>query len=245
MKGEELSYPIRLNVFLARCGVGSRRRCDSYIAEGKVKVNGKTVTEMGVQVQAGDNVVFEGRPVHPEQTSLYIALNKPPRVLCSNHDPEGLPLAVDQVQHAFAQRLFTVGRLDFLSSGLVFLTNDGAFAQAIMHPSAGIEKEYVVETKKPIPEELLQRYTQGLYIKGERYRARSYRYRSPRKVSITLVEGKNREIRRVFMYGRIAIRRLRRIRIGPVQVKGIPQGGYRHLCADEVRHFLSRSAKGT
>lgn len=231
---------MRLNLYLARAGIGSRRACDRHIEAGEVEINGRRVTKLGTQVHVSDEVRFRGSIVEPVSTSVYIALNKPPRVLCSNKDPEGRPLAVDLVKHDFSTRLFTVGRLDFLSCGLVFLTNNGEFAQAVMHPSSGIEKEYLVETKDPVPEDLLERYRKGIYIDGERYKAESYHLRSSRKVTLTLVEGKNREIRRVLMYGRIKIKRLRRVRIGHVHLKGIPQGAYRHLSADEVRQFMKQ-----
>jgi 23S rRNA pseudouridine2605 synthase len=229
---------VRLNAFLARSGIGSRRACDRYIEAGDVEINGERVTTLGTKVQEHDEVRFRGTVVAPVGNAVYLAVNKPPLVLCSNKDPEGRPLVLDLVKHEFQTRLFTVGRLDFLSCGLVFVTNDGSFAQAVMHPSRQIEKEYLVETKDPIPEDLLERYKSGLYLEGERYKAASYQYRSARKASITLTEGKNREIRRVMMFGKIKIKRLRRIRIGPVQLRGLPQGGFRHLTNAEVKHFL-------
>jgi 23S rRNA pseudouridine2605 synthase len=243
-KSNTLDYPMRLHVFLQKAGVGSRRACEAFIEEGKVEVNGTLVTAQGVQVDRGDEVRFEGRPVHPSLESVYLAVNKPPKYLCSNRDPEGRPLVIDLVAGDFSERLFTVGRLDFLSSGLIFLTNDGDFANAVMHPSKQVEKEYFVETKKPIPEDLLKRYKRGFQLEGETYRLKSYRLRSPRRAYLTLLEGKNREIRRVFQAQKVTLRRLQRVRIGPVKLHKLPEGSYRQLSKQEISWFLGNGKGG-
>lgn len=231
--------PIRLQVYLARAGVASRRASERLIENGSVSVNGEIVTRLGTKVVPEDDVRVDGKRIRIEERNVYVALNKPRRYLCSAHDPEGRPLAVSLLEPHFEERLFSVGRLDFLSSGLIFYTNDGEFARVVSHPSNRIEKEYRVDAQKPIPQELLDEYQRGLVVDGETYRLERYQYKTPRSVRLTLVEGKNREIRRVFAHWRIGVRRIHRIRIGSVKLKGIPSGQYRPLTQKEVDSFFA------
>jgi 23S rRNA pseudouridine2605 synthase len=226
---------------MARCGIGSRRSCENYIREGRVTVNGR-IAELGTKVVLSDRVVLDKRQLHPETEKVYLAINKPVGYLCSNSDSRGRPLVLDLLQD-IPQRIFHVGRLDFRSSGLIFYTNDGQFAKTVSHPSSQIEKEYVVETKDPFPEEHLAKYKRGLRIGGQNYRLRKYQYKTPRRVVLTLVEGKNREIRRVFEHFGFFPSKIHRIRVGCVHVRGIPVGGYRPLSRQEVSWFYSTGAR--
>jgi 23S rRNA pseudouridine2605 synthase len=235
---------MRLHVYLARSGIASRRKSEGLIAQGRVRVNDSVVTEQGTQVGPDDQVYFDGHEVHITRQKYYLALNKPAKVLCSNRDPEGRPLAIDYVKGEIPVRVFTVGRLDFLSTGLIFLTNDGEFADAVMHPSSGVEKEYVVETKDPVPKEMLEEYRRGLRVEEAVYTLKSYEYKNARKVHLVLEEGKNREIREVFMARRIKVKRLHRIRIGPVKLGGLRPGAHRELSEREVSWFLERRRGG-
>jgi 23S rRNA pseudouridine2605 synthase len=206
-----------------------------------VRING-TVAGIGTKVRPGDRVTVDSRAVFPEQTRVYMAVNKPPGVLSANSDPRGRPVVRDLLRDV-PERIFHVGRLDFHSSGLILYTNDGEFARAVSHPSSGIEKDYVVEATRPIPEEGLRQYQKGLRVAGELYRLTRYQYKTPRKVVLTLVEGKNREIRKVLTALDVRVRRIHRVRIGCIQIKGIPPGGYRPLSQKEVRWFLGRGAR--
>lgn len=235
---------MRLHVFLARSGIASRRKCEGLIAAGRVRVNDTVVTEQGTRVGPDDHVYFDGHEVHITRQKYYLALNKPAKVLCSNRDPAGRPLAVDFVRAEIPVRVFTVGRLDFLSTGLIFLTNDGEFADAVMHPTSGVEKEYVVETKDPVPKEVLEEYRHGLRVEETVYTLKSYEYKNARKVQLVLEEGKNREIREVFMARKITIKRLHRIRIGPVKLGALRPGAHRELTDREVAWFLERRRGG-
>lgn len=232
---------MRLQVFMAKAGVASRRASERLIAAGAVSVNGQIITEMGHKVSGADDVRVEGRRIRMEQRSVYIALNKPTKYLCTAHDPQGRRLALDLIRDDFPERLFSVGRLDFMSSGLIFYTNDGEFASAITHPSTEIEKEYRVDTQQEIPEELLQRYQEGITIDGEHLQLRSYRYKTPRSVRLILTQGRNREIRRVFGSWKITVKRIHRTRIGSVSIKTLPSGQYRPLTRKEVDSFLRRT----
>jgi len=235
--------PIRLHVFLARAGIASRRKCEEYITQGLVMVNGRIVTELGTKVEPSDIVLYQGRQIHVTRQLVYIALNKPPKFLSSNSDPDGRPLAVSLLKQSVSVRVYPVGRLDYLSSGLIFFTNDGEFAKIVSHPSSEIEKEYLVETKKEIPEELLKEYLKGVYVEGELYRLKNYTYRSPKSVRLVLLEGKNREIRKVFSSRGLYPKRIHRIRIGSIVVKGIDSGKYRNLTPKEVQSLVGKASK--
>lgn len=237
-------WPMRLHVFLARSGIASRRKSEQLIEDGRVRVNGAVVTKQGTQVTDDDRVFFDGKEVHITKQKYYLALNKPSKVLCSNSDPKGRPLAVDLVKDRIPVRLFTVGRLDFLSTGLIFLTNDGEFADAVMHPSSGVEKEYIVETKEPITREVLEEYTVGIRLEGTHYQLKSFDLKTARKAHLVLVEGKNREIREVFMARKLTIKRLHRIRIGPVRIGSVKPGEYRDLNQQEIAWFLRQAQTG-
>jgi 23S rRNA pseudouridine2605 synthase len=233
-----VSESLRLQVFMARCGVASRRKCEEYILEGRVTVNGKR-PEIGAKVSPGDRVLFDRKPLVPEGDKAYLAVNKPRGYLCANEDSQGRPLVSDLLRRV-PYRLFHVGRLDMQSSGLNLYTNDGDFARLVSHPSSAIEKEYLVECGQDVPEELLRRYQEGVSVRGERYRLKRYRYRTPRSLSLTLVEGKNREIRQVFESFRIPLRGIHRLRIGCVTEAGIPLGRYRRLAPEEIEWFRKR-----
>jgi 23S rRNA pseudouridine2605 synthase len=233
-----MSEPIRLQVFMARCGIASRRRCEEYIREGRVTVNGKRAA-IGSKVAPDDRVCLDRRRLAPEAGRAYIVVNKPRGFLCSNQDDQGRPLVKDLLRR-IPYRLYHVGRLDFTSSGLIFYTNDGDFARLVSHPSSAIEKEYLIESSQPIPEDLLKRYQAGISIDGQRYRLKRYRYAAPKRVVLTLIEGKNREIRKVFEGWHLHLKSIHRTRIGCVTEKGLPLGQYRRLEPAEIDWFYQR-----
>ncbi len=236
---------LRLQLFMARSGVGSRRKCEELIREGFVKVNGKTINTMGFKVDKTDIVTYRGRELKPTRKLVYLALHKPSFYICSNSDPQGRNLAIDLLKGEFPVRLYNVGRLDYLSTGIIFFTNDGNFAKIVSHPSSGIEKEYIVETKQEIDELILQDFLSGVWVDGIFYKIFSYTYKTPHKVKLVLKEGKNREIRRFFQSRNLKIKKLHRTRIGVVSLGNIPAGGYRFLTEKEVNWFLkSRRKRG-
>ncbi len=233
---------IRLQVFLARCGLGSRRYCETFIRQGRVAVNGK-IAIIGTKITNQDQVTIDGKLMKSEQPKIYLAVNKPIGYLCANSDPEGRPLVGQLFKKNYTVRLFHVGRLDIRSSGLIFYTNDGRFTDIITHPSYEIEKDYFVKTQGCIPEELLEQYIKGVTLDQDLFRLKRAVRKAENKVVLTLSEGKNREIRRLFDHYRITIRQINRIRIGCVGLKEIPRGGYRHLTREEVLWFLSKEKK--
>ena len=233
-----MDEPVRLQVYLARCNIGSRRKCEEIIDQRRVRVNGTVITKQGVKVNEGDTVTVDSKQVFPTRKMVYLAFNKPPKVISSASDPRGRPVAVDYFKNAFSVRLFNVGRLDFMSSGLLLFTNDGAFSKTVQHPSSSIEKEYLVETKKPVSKEMLMNFMKGVMIDGIEYKILKFHIKNPKSVSLVLEEGKNREIRKLFTSNNIQVKRLHRIRIGPVHLKGLDPGKFRPLTKSEISKLL-------
>ena len=236
--GKSDKQEMRLQVYLAHAGVASRRACEKIIAEGRVSVNGTLVTDMGSKVRTGDTVLLDGKPVHPEARKCYVLLNKPAGFVCTLSDEKGRPTAADLLKETYSERLYNIGRLDMFSSGAILFTNDGDFAAKIEHPSAQIEKEYVIETTQDFPPELLARFERGIRVDGIFYKCRSAAAVNRRKLRIVLVEGKNREIRRVLDSFNCTIKRLVRVRIGTLELGTLKAGEFRDLTAKERQAML-------
>ncbi|MDR2418004.1 MAG: rRNA pseudouridine synthase [Treponema sp.] len=233
---------LRLQVYLAHAGVASRRSSEVLITAGRVSVNGRLVFTLGEKVLPTDTVCVDGIPVVIESSFHYIALNKPPGYLCSVSDPEGRRLAKNLLPPEIKERLYNVGRLDYLSCGLIIFTNDGDFAAKVSHPSAEIEKEYIVEASGLIPDEVAEEFANGVMIDGVLYRAEGIERLGRKTLRIVLIEGKNREIRRVFSHFRLHPLKLQRIRIGLVTLGNLEQGKTRSLTSKELKGFHRGSA---
>lgn len=251
----------RLQKVLADAGIASRRDCELAILAGRVRVNGRPVRRLPCLVEPGldliefDGVAVDTRPCRETRPRdhLYLMLNKPRGVLCTARDPGGRPNVVAMVQHAVpaAARVYPVGRLDADSTGLVLLTNDGELAHRLAHPRHGVAKEYRVSVQGSIAPTALARLSRGLYLadagpaaRGAR-RARIERWRVLRQmkdrrrgdwslVAVTLREGQNREIRRLFARIGAKVRRLERVSLGPLHLAGLPVGQFRYLRAPEI-----------
>ena len=224
---------IRLQVYLSHAGIASRRAAEDIIARGRVSVNGIIITSQGSKVQDGDIVLLDGKPVRLETRLLYLALNKPPGYICSSSDPQGRPLALSLLPKTL-ERLYNVGRLDYQSSGLIIFTNDGDFASRLGHPSSELEKEYIVEATGVISDEVADAFNSGITIDDEHYKAKKCEKTGRKTMRIVLVEGKNREIRRVFSHFHLHPVLLRRVRIGPVLLGELPEGSSRPLSDIEI-----------
>jgi 23S rRNA pseudouridine2605 synthase len=229
----------RLQAFLAHAGIASRRASERLILEGRVTVNGDVARELGTKVAETDAVLVDGIPVRRETVMHYLALNKPPEYITASSDPQGRPLALDLLPAGIGERLYSIGRLDYASSGLILFTNDGDFAAKTGHPRANIEKEYLVKTTKAIPDELAAQFVRGITLQDASsgqttlFRAKSTKRVAPNALSVILIEGKNREIRRVFSHFHLHIASLQRVRIGPVLLADLPEGASRPLTANE------------
>jgi 23S rRNA pseudouridine2605 synthase len=228
---------LRLNKYLAHAGVGSRRHCDDLIAAGRVKVNGEIVRDLGIRVDPEKVTVHVDDHYVKAEKHVYWAVHKPRGYLCTNHDPAGRPLALDLIPHV-DQRVYTVGRLDEDSEGLLLMTNDGDLAQRLMHPRFGVEKTYEVQVAgSPAPVDLRQ-LTTGVWLAEGRVKAK-YVKRFKRQgdstwLKIVLAEGKNREIRRMLARLRHKVMRLKRVAIGPVRLDRLPKGKSRKLALPEI-----------
>jgi 23S rRNA pseudouridine2605 synthase len=234
---------IRLHVYLAHAGVASRRTAEGFITAGRVSVNGRTVSVLGTKVVPDDVVCLDGKPIRIETCSWYLVLNKPPGYICSSYDPEGRPLALELLPPDIQERLYNVGRLDYRSSGLIIFTNDGDFAAQVSHPSAGIEKEYVVEASGIIPDTVPEEFSKGVLIDGIVYRAEEIEKLGRKSLRVVLIEGKNREIRRVFSYFHLHPVKLCRVRIGPVHVGTLAEGTSRSLTVQEREKLVNLRIK--
>lgn len=232
------SENIRLQAFLAHCGVASRRASEQIILDGRVSVNGIVVTELGTKVSPSDKVLVDGKEVHLEESKRYVLLNKPLGYVCSQSDEKGRPVAVDLLKSKYKERLYNVGRLDMFSHGAIIFTNDGDFAAKLSHPSAEIEKEYLVETSFALPRYLAEDFRRGIRIDNVFYKAKDAQELNSHKMRVVLVEGKNREIRRVFESREAVIKNLKRVRIGCVELGDLQPGESRNLTNAEVNGLL-------
>lgn len=227
----------RLNKYLAHAGVGSRRFCDTLIAAGRVKVDGVKVTDLGLKIDpAAHQVAVDDQPVRAEKP-VYWVVNKPVGYLCTNDDPGGRPRAVDLLPHV-DQRVYTVGRLDEGSEGLLLMTNDGDLAMPLMHPRFGIPKTYLVLVAgSPTPADS-QKLLDGVWLSEGRVKAKSVKRGKTQGNStwlkIVLTEGKNREIRRMLAKLGHKVMKLRRVAIGPVKLDKLPKGKARRVSEPEL-----------
>ena len=231
---------MRLQVYLAHAGAASRRTAEKLIVQGRVTVNGRLVINMGEKVFPHDNVLLDGKQVKLETKFHYLALNKPEGYICSSSDTHGRPLALDLLP-SVSERLYNVGRLDFRSSGLIIFTNDGDFSAKVAHPGSEIEKEYIIESTVAIPDRLAEDFTKGILIDNILYRAVKAEKTGHKSFRVVIIEGKNREIRRVFSFFRLHPKTLTRIRIGPVELGNLKQGETRPLKDREIKTLMGIS----
>jgi 23S rRNA pseudouridine2605 synthase len=225
---------IRLQVYLAHAGVASRRAAEKLITDGRVSVNGEIISVLGAKVSEEDTVCFDGNPLLLEKKSQYIALHKPPEYICASSDPQGRRLAKDLLPDHIKERLYNVGRLDYRSSGLILFTNDGEFTAKVSHPSSNIEKEYLIEAAGGIPSTAIDHFLQGVMVENILYKAKRIERIGYNIIRVVLIEGKNREIRRVFSHFHLHPVVLKRIRIGGVTLGNLPEGASRPLAPREI-----------
>ncbi len=236
---------VRLQKFLADAGVASRRASEQIIVAGRVAVNGKTVHELGSRVDPlHDRVAVDGAPVKLRR-KLYVALNKPAGFICSRQDPEDRR-SVNFLLPKEWKNLYTVGRLDFDSEGLIFLTNDGQFSLHVTHPRYGIRKKYLATVEGRATPDMMARFSRGVRHRGELLKAEKARLlnanNSHSLVELELSEGKNREVRRLFETQGLTVTNLRRIQIGPIKLGELPSGKWRTLTPPEVKSLVQTSA---
>jgi pseudouridine synthase len=227
---------IRLQKYLAAAGVASRRRSETLIASGRIKVNGAIVTQPGTRVDPDrDRIEFDDNPVILQQDLVYIALNKPRGYVSSCRQQNEKPV-IDLIDTSM--RIFPVGRLDKDSTGLLLLTNDGRIHHRLSHPSFDHEKEYDVTVSKPIPASALKKMEKGLTILGTRTRPAQVDRVTPRQFRIVLKEGRNRQIRRMVQKVGNQVTRLHRIRVASIYLGNLPARKWRYLTKSEKTTLL-------
>ena len=229
---------MRLNRFLAAAGLGSRRRCDELIAAGRVTINGKTCTDFSVEPNPRDHVKVNGKLVHVAPP-LTIMLHKPAGFVSTRRDPRVRDTIFDLLPAKFS-RLFNIGRLDAQTEGLLLLTNDGDLAQRLTHPRYEIEKEYEVILDRPWDPGLTSKLLRGIFLDGQRAQIAQLHSISPVHLRVVLAQGINRQIRRMFEAVGYRVKRLVRIRIGPVRLGDLPRGHWRALRKRELESFEKR-----
>jgi len=232
---------VRLQKFLAEAGVASRRASEEIIAAGRVAVNGTVVSELGTKVDPQhDRVQVDGCPIKIKR-KVYLALNKPRGLVCSRNDEQGRPTIFDLLPKEW-RHLHSVGRLDFNSEGLIFLTNDGDFSLHLTHPRYGVRKRYVAIVEGAVDAAMLQLFMRGVHYEGERFKAEKARLVSGSQaksvVELELAEGKYREVRRLFESQGRTVKKLQRIQIGKIKLGELPLGKWRTLTEGEIKSLL-------
>jgi pseudouridine synthase len=232
---------VRLQKYLADAGVASRRAGEQIILAGRVAVNGEIVAALGARIDpVHDKVAVDGKPVRAKR-KLYVALNKPPGLVCSRSDELGRPTIYGLLPKEWGH-LYSVGRLDYQSEGLIFLTNDGEFSLHLTHPRYGVRKKYVATVEGRVAEETLGRFTRGLSYQGDRLKAEKTRLVSASKaqsvVELELAQGKYREVRRLFESQGIKVKRLQRVQIGRIKLGELPVGKWRALTEPEIKSLM-------
>ncbi len=227
----------RLQKVLAAAGLGSRRQCEELISTGRVEVDRRVVTELGTRVDPAAQTVRVDGVALTKPKLVYYAVNKPSGVLCTNCDPSGRPRVIDLMPRSDA-RLFTIGRLDLYSEGLILVTNDGELANRLTHPRYGVSKTYRVVVAGKMERDMLAKLTKGVHLAEGIARVEHIEIRTHRKEStvleMVLREGKNREIRRVLARVGHKVERLTRIAVGPVRLGELPAGASRRLTHEEI-----------
>ena len=237
---EKTSSPteVRLNRYIANAGICSRREADQLIADGKVMVNGKVVTELGMKVKKSDKVVYQGKTLSPEKP-VYVILNKPKDFITTVDDPKNRKTVMRLVQKACEERIYPVGRLDRMTTGLLLFTNDGELAKRLLHPSHNIRKIYQVELDRPITTQDFENILTGIKLEDGMVPVDQLAIieNDNKKLGIEIHIGRNRIIRRLFEHLGYKVVKLDRVVFGGLTKKDLPRGTFRHLSPREVQNL--------
>ena len=233
---------MRLQKYVAMCGVAARRKCEEIIASGRVSVNGQIITEMGTQVEEEDVVLVDGVRITPEEEKRYILYHKPAGEVTTVSDEKGRETVMDRFRD-FPVRLYPVGRLDYDSEGLLLLTNDGELAQRLTHPSCEVDKVYLARVTGNPSNEAIERMRRGVYMEGDERKTYPAEVRVVRDESlfsdilVTIHEGRNRQVRRMFDAVGHKVLLLRRVRFGPLELGSLKRGEWRELDSFEIERL--------
>jgi 23S rRNA pseudouridine2605 synthase len=237
-KGIEASSEIRLNKYIANAGICSRRDADVLISEGKVQVNGKVVTELGLKVKKSDKVVYQGKRLSAEKP-VYVLLNKPKDFITTVDDPQNRKTVMKLIEKAAEERIYPVGRLDRMTTGLLLFTNDGELAKRLMHPSHRIKKIYQVELDKPVTKADFEEILDGVKLEDGVVPVDQLAVLEDdnQKLGIEIHVGRNRVIRRLFEALGYKVVKLDRVVFGGLTKKELSRGKFRHLSLREVQNL--------
>lgn len=241
---------------MAEAGVASRRACEQLIEAGEVEVNGELVASLPAWVDPEhDRITVRGKAIADKERPVYVMLYKPKGTLCTMDDPEERRTVADLVDHPAVSRLYPVGRLDYDTLGLLLMTNDGALANQLTHPRYGVEKTYRAIAKGTLGEEQVNELSEGMYIADRRdgrtlggVRTAPIKLEIVRRepgrlhLDVTLKEGRNREVRRVLAKVGLSVKKLTRVKMGPLELKGLAVGEWRELSNAE-RNLLKRAVR--
>ncbi len=236
---------VRLQKYIAMSGTASRRAAEKLIEEGRVKVNGKKITEQGVKVEVGcDKVEVDGKQVKPENRKIYIALNKPAGYVTTAKDQFDRPTVMDLVSSEIHTRIFPVGRLDYETEGLLLMTNDGVWANKVSHPRYESSKRYYAVLNGVLSIQSLNRIRRGVVVDGKKTTAAQCEIMEIEGgmtlVEITIHEGRNRQVRKMFEAVGNPVKELKRVQIGNVQLGNLAEGRWRYLTSGEIGYFMNK-----
>lgn len=230
----------RLQKIIAQAGIASRRKAEQLMLEGRVTVNGAIVSELGAKADLlRDHIKVDGKLLKAPRAQVYLALNKPREVVTTLSDPQGRRTVRHLIEHKVRERVFPVGRLDYLSEGLLLLTTDGEFANRITAPAGHVEKTYLAKVNGPLTEEQMEQFRSGIALHGRRTAPARIKLLKPARnpwYEITITEGRQNQIRIMFKHFGRLVEKLRRVRIGFLKLDLKP-GEFRHLTPLEVARF--------
>ena len=225
---------MRLNKYIADAGVCSRRKADEMIKEGRVTVNKKEAL-LGMDISSDDVVRVDGERIRINTVYEYYMLNKPKRVICSNEDRFGRRLAIDYIKSK--KRLFTYGRLDYMTEGLIIISNDGEVYNHVMHPRKKLYKSYIAKLSREVEEKDIEAWKHGVVIDGKRTAPAKVKKLDKKEVRIAIFEGRNRQIRKMVEILGYTVDSLKRVKVGELTLGHLQPGDYRSLTEEEINYL--------
>ncbi len=232
---------MRLNKYLARCGIGSRRKCDEFIKDGLIKINGKIMVDFSYKIQTNDLVKYKNKVLNIIEEDFFYVLNKPINYVCTSDDELNRKKVLDLIPSNI--RLFTVGRLDYNTTGIILITNNGDIANKFSHPSNNIERKYYVESDGKFTKEQLLEIKKGIKVNGSRnLKANIYFIKKNDNKSyvwdVVMCQGRNREIRKIFDYFNLKVSKLHRYEFAGFKLGNLKSGKYKKIRNFEIKKYI-------
>lgn len=228
---------MRVHKYMAMCGVASRRKSEAIVLEGRVKINNVVVTSLGTLVEENDVVMVDDQVITLEETKVYIMLNKPLECVTTSDDQFNRTTVLDYVD--VKERIYPIGRLDYNTTGMLLLTNDGDLANKIMHPSTHLTKTYVAKVKGTPTEGEMKQFESGVMIDDRMTSPAKIKILKPGLVQVQIYEGRNRQVRKMLEAIEHPVITLKRSNIGTLELGNLKQGTYRHLTSEEINYLIN------